>query len=141
MLGEIKLSHIWETMVEILKPFLGSMHWAELPRAKRGFLGRAHKLQGSLKHHTSSHPLFLYMVPGRTLEFHSHQDSGACSASPAALQKSPLPLHVVRHRPRAPSWKGPLRVPLWAGLQGEAIMPQMSCSQGPHGSRGGVVTN
>ena len=64
MLGEIKLSHIWETMVEILKPFLGSMHWAELPRAKRGFLGRAHKLQGSPKHRTSSHPFCTWCQEG-----------------------------------------------------------------------------
>lgn len=60
MLGEIKLSHIWEIMVESLKPFRGSMHWADLPRAKLGFSGRAHKLQGSPKQHPSSHPFFVH---------------------------------------------------------------------------------
>lgn len=139
MLGEIKLSHIWEIMVESLKPFPGSMHWADLPRAKLGFLGRAHKLQGFSKQHPSSHP-FCTWCWNCTLEFHSHQDSGACSASPAALQKSPLPLRMVRHRPWAPSWKGLLREPLQTRLQDGATVPHVSRSQGPHGSRGGVET-
>ena len=92
MLGEIKLSHIWEMMIESLKAFPGSTCWADLPRAKPGFSGRAHSLQASPKQHTSSRPLFLYMV----LELHPSipfpSRFWCLFTSPAALQKSPLPL-------------------------------------------------